>query len=40
MLVRFLRGWLLVAVLGMLPAFGAEAGDAAHPKGRAVKVLT
>ena len=35
-----LRGWLMVAVLGMLPAFGAEAGDAAPPKGRAVKVLT
>ncbi|MBO2533507.1 MAG: metal-dependent hydrolase [Thermoactinomycetaceae bacterium] len=40
MLAKLLRGWLMVAVLGMLPAFGAEAGDAAPPKGRAVKVLT
>lgn len=40
MLAKLLCGWLMVAVLGMLPAFGAEAGDAAPPKGRAVKVLT
>ncbi|SFF84393.1 Metal-dependent hydrolase, endonuclease/exonuclease/phosphatase family [Planifilum fulgidum] len=40
MLAKLLRGWLMVAVLGMLPAFGAEAGDAVPPKGRAVKVLT
>lgn len=40
MLAKLLRGWLMVAVLGMLPAFGAEAGDAAPPRGRAVKVLT
>lgn len=40
MLVRVLRGCLVVALLGMLSVLGAEAGDAAPPKGRAVKVLT
>jgi endonuclease/exonuclease/phosphatase family metal-dependent hydrolase len=40
MLVRVLRGCLVVALLGMLSVLGAEAGDAAPPKGRVVKVLT
>ena len=39
MVIRFLRGWLLVALAGMLWTFGAEAG-AAKPEGRVVKVLT
>lgn len=40
MLVRALRGLLIVALIGMLLTLGTEAGSAAKPKGRMVKVLT